>query len=152
LIAGDPHAFDHGSEGPDLSLRVVGMYRGAADVVGRTEPTILGTPAFDRAYRGRIAYSSRVLLVRRSAGTSADAFHAAVSRVTARSPLGVFDETTAAKPARQTTRTLAVGLVVFAIVAALAAIMVVGQAVARHASGTEPDQRTLTAIGLTRAQ
>jgi putative ABC transport system permease protein len=152
ISAGDQHAFDHGPLGPDLRLKVVGVFRGAADVVGRSSPTIFATPAFDHAYRGRIAYSSRVILVRRASGISSEAFHAAVSRVTSQNPLGVFDAATEDKPARQTTHTLAVGLVVFALVAALASLLVVGQAVARHASGAEPDQFSLAAIGFTRAQ
>ena len=50
IIAGDPHAFDHGLLGPELHLRVVGVVRGASDVVGRADPTVIGTPAFDREY------------------------------------------------------------------------------------------------------
>lgn len=152
LIAGDVHAFDHGTLGPNLRLKVVGVFRGANDVVGRATPVIFTTPAFEHAYRGRVAYSSRVLLVHRAQGTSSAAFHRAVSRLTAQHPLGVFDAATEDKPARQTTRTLAVGLVVFAIVAALASILVVGQTVARHASGTEPDQFALASIGFARHQ
>src|SRR5204863_7485710 len=99
LIAGDPHAFDHGPLGPDLRLKVVGVVRGATDVVGRASPTIIATPAFDHAYRGRIAYSGRILLARRASGTSSAAFHTAVGR--ARSSqhfLGVFDAATEDKP------------------------------------------------------
>lgn len=152
LIAGDEHAFEHGPLGPKLRLRVVGVLRGASDVVGRASPAIYATPAFDRAYRGRVAYASRVLLVRRAPGTSPAALHQAVSRLTSHNPLGVFDAATEDKPARQTTRTLAVGLVAFALVAALASILVVGQAVARHASGAQSDQFSLAAIGFTRPQ
>jgi len=153
LIAGDPHAFDHGPLGPDLRLAVVGVVRGATDVVGRASPTIIATPAFDHAYRGRIAYSSRILLARRASGTSSAAFHTAVGRARlSQHFLGVFDAATEDKPARQTTHTLAVGLVVLALIAGLASILVVGQAVARHASGGEPEQPALAAIGFTRAQ
>ena len=152
LIAGDKHAFDHGTLGPNLRLKIVGVARGVSDVVGRANPTIFTTPAFDHAYRGRVAHSFRVLFVRRAQGASPAAFHRAVARLTAQHPLGVFDAETEDKSARQTTRTLAVGLVVFAIVAALASVLVVGQTVARHASGAEPDQFALASIGFARRQ
>ncbi|MDQ1448759.1 MAG: putative transport system permease protein, partial [Actinomycetota bacterium] len=152
LIAGDPHAFDHGPLGPDLRLEVVGVARGVNSVVGRADPSIFATPAFDHAYRGRVAYSSRVIFARRASGVSAGALHSAITRLTAQHPLGVFDAATEDKSARQTTRTLSVGLLVFGLVAALASILVVGQAVARHAAGSEPDQPALVAMGMTRPQ
>lgn len=152
IIAGDPHAFDHGALGPDLRVRVVGVYRGAADVVGRSDPTIVASPAFDHAYRGRMAYSSRTILVRRSNGTSGRALHAAVDRITSGKPLGVFDAATEDKPARQTVHTLSVGLLVFALVAAIASILAVAQAVARHVAAGEADQSVLGTLGLTRLQ
>ena len=152
LLSGDPHTFDHGPLGPDLHLEIVGVFRGAADVVGRSDPSIFATPAFDDAYRGRVAYSSRILIAVRANDASSRSLHAAVDRLTPEPPLGVFDAATENKPARRTTRTLSVGLLVFGLIAGIIAILVVGQAVARHAAGAERDQGALLAIGLTRPQ
>jgi hypothetical protein len=152
VVSGDPHAFDNGPLGPDLHLKVVGVLRGVNDVVGQANPDIIATPAFDDLYRGRVAYSSRLLLVRTPSNAASTGFDQAVGRLTAKNPLGLMDATAEDKPARQTIRVLAIGLLVFALAAAAASILVVGQGVARHASGAEPDQFTLAAIGLGRAQ
>ena len=44
LIAGDPHAFDHGTLGPELHLQVVGVFRGATDVAGATDVSDVELP------------------------------------------------------------------------------------------------------------
>ncbi|HUP76714.1 MAG TPA: ABC transporter permease [Acidimicrobiales bacterium] len=152
LIAGDPNAFDQGTLGPELKLRVVGVLRGASDVVGRANPAIFASSAFDRMYRGRVAYSSRVLLVRRTGGTTAAEFHDAVDGAISGAAMGVFDAATEDKPARQTTNILSVGLVVFAAVAAVVSAMALNQAVTRHVIGSNPDHVALVALGLTRFQ
>ncbi len=152
LIAGDEHAFDNGPTGPKLALKVVGVSRGVTDVLGRPDPTMFATPAFDRLYRGRVAYSSRMLLVRRRAGTTDREFHQSLARVLPSVPLGAFDASTEDKSARHTTRTLSVGLLVFALVAALVSVLAVGQAVARHLAGVNAEQARLAALGLTRVQ
>ena len=152
LIGGDPHAFDQGTLGPELQLHVVGVFRGASDLVGRPNPVIFATSAFDRMYRGRVAYSSRVLLVRRASGTTEAAFHDAVAGVVSGPVLGVYDASTDGRPARETTRTLSVGLVVFALIAAVVSVLTVSQAVNRHVIGSNPDHHALVALGLTRPQ
>ena len=57
----------------------------------------------------------------------------------------------AARPGR-TTHTLAIGLSVFALIAALVSVLVVNQAVTRHVNGTDADHPALAALGLTRPQ
>ena len=79
VLIGDPTAFDHGPLGPQLQLRVVGVLRGTSDVMGRSDPAVYGTPAFDREYRGQVAYAYRILVVRRADRYTAVEFEDAVS-------------------------------------------------------------------------
>ena len=150
IVNGDSHAFDHGPLGPQLHLHVVGVGRASDDVVGRPNPTIIATNAFDARYRGNVAYSARLMLVRRAAGVSSKQFHDAVDRVVPPAQLGVFDSHTEDKPAIEATTTLARGLLVFALVAALIAILALGQATARHLANSAVDEPALAAMGMRR--
>ena len=152
LLAGDPSTFDHGPLGPELQLRVVGVLRGPSDVMGRSDPTVYGTPAFDREYRGQVAYAYRILVVRRADGYTGEEFDDAVGSVLSGFRLGMFDAELENKPAERTTRTLAVGLAVFALIAGLVSILVVNQAVTRHVNGADADHPALSALGFTRPQ
>ena len=152
LLAGDPSTFDHGPLGPQLQLRVVGVLRGPSDVMGRSDPTVYGTPAFDREYRGQVAYAYRILVVRRADGYTGAEFDDAVGSVLSGFRLGMFDAELENKPAERTTRTLAVGLAVFALIAGLVSILVVNQAVTRHVNGADADHPALSALGFTRPQ
>ncbi|MEY2416503.1 MAG: putative transport system permease protein, partial [Ilumatobacteraceae bacterium] len=152
LMGGDVHALDHGFVGPELQLRVVGVVRGVNDLVGSSDEAAIASPHFDTSYRGRIAYSNRILLVRRASGFTPDDFHAAVDGAVGGAQLGVFDATHEDKPARRTIHTLAVGLVVFALVAGAVSTLAVNQAVSRHVVGSNPAHPALVALGLTRAQ
>ena len=152
LLAGDPSTFDQGPLGPELQLRVVGVLRGPSDVMGRSDPTAYGTPAFDREYRGQVAYAYRILVVRRADGYTGAEFDDAVGSVLSGFRLGMFDAELENKPAERTTRTLAVGLAVFALIAGLVSILVVNQAVTRHVNGADADHPALSALGFTRPQ
>lgn len=152
LMGGDPHALDRGFVGPELRLRVVGVVRGVTDVVGSSNKSVIASPHFDTSFRGRIAYSNRILLVRRASGFTPDDFHAAVDSTVGGAQLGVFDATHEDKPARRTIHTLALALVVFALVAGAVSMLSVNQAVSRHVVGSNPEHPGLVAFGLTRAQ
>jgi hypothetical protein len=152
LMGGDAHALDHGLAGPELRLRVVGVVRGVTDVVGNFDKAVIASPHFDISYRGRIAYSNRILLVRRASGFTPDDFHTAVDSAVGGAQLGVFDATHEDRPARRTIHTLALGLVVFALVAGAVSMLAVNQAVSRHVVGSNPAHPALVALGLTRAQ
>ena len=102
-------------------------------------PPCTGTPAFDREYRGQVAYAYRILVVRRADGYTAEEFDEAVGSVLSGFRLGMFDAELENKPAERTTRTLAVGLAVFALIAGLVSILVVNQAVTRHVDGADAD-------------
>ena len=152
LLLGDPTTFEHGLLGPQLRLRVVGVLRGTSDVMGRSDPTVYGTPAFDREYRGQVAYAYRILVVRRADGYGAVEFDDAVNAELSGFRLGTLDAEADNKPAERTTRTLAAGLAVFALIAGLVSILVVNQAVTRHVNGADGDHPALSALGFTRPQ
>ena len=152
LVGGDAHALDHGLRGPQLRVRVVGVLRGVTDVVGRSDPALVASPHFDISYRGKIAYSSRLLLVRRARGFTPAEFHDAVNNTVSGARLGVFDASDEDKPARRTIDTLGRGLVVFALVAGGVSMLALNQAVLRHVVGSNPAHPALVALGLTRAQ
>ena len=120
--------------------------------MGRSDPTAYGTPAFDREYRGQVAYAYRILVVRRADGYTGAEFDDAVGSVLSGFRLGMFDAELENKPAERTTRTLAVGLAVFALIAGLVSILVVNQAVTRHVNGADADHPALSALGFTRPQ
>jgi hypothetical protein len=151
LLQGDEGAFDSGPLGPALDLEIVGVLRGASDVTGRAEPSIFATAEFDRTYRGRVAYSTRVLFVRRAPGTSDEQLHADVDHL-ASHPLGTFDATTDLAPVRHTLAILTDGLVVLAAVGGAVAALVVGLAAGRQARAGDVDQTALAAVGFTRGQ
>src|SRR5207248_3023785 len=99
IIRGDGDAVAGGLRGPALRLEVVGIVRSVNDVLGGDNREAVATLAFHRKYRGRVAYSTRVLLVRRAAGTSRRDFHVVVDSIT-RGQLGVFDAETEQRSAR----------------------------------------------------
>jgi ABC-type lipoprotein release transport system permease subunit len=152
LLGGDVHATDQGLLGPKITLHVVGVVRALADVVGRSDPTLLSTPAFDRQYRSHVAYSTRLLLVRRAPGVSADQLHRALDATITGTRLGDFDADVEDRPAIRTVRTLGVALAVFALVAGLVIVVALNQVVSREVAASDADDTTLTGIGLTRAQ
>ena len=154
MLAGDPHAFDHGLLGPQLQLRVVGVLRGASDVIGRSDPPVYGTPAFDREYRGRSrlldADSRRPARAKGTQPRSSTTQSSSVSYPDSGS--ASFDAEAENKPAGRTTHTLAIGLSVFALIAGLVSVLVVNQAVTRHVNGADADHPALSALGFTRPQ
>ena len=103
-------------------------------------------------YRGKAAYSARVLLVTRAEGYTAQQLDDAVGHVITGFRLGVFDASVENAPGERTTHTLAVGLWVFALIAGLVSVLVANQAVARHVDGADSDHPALTALGFTRKQ
>jgi hypothetical protein len=151
-----------GFNGPRLDLEVVGIGRTLDELPGevqRTTPYALGSPAFLADHPGLGAWPPAVY-VRLHPG---DADVAAVSEALGEVPGGpggsgpgpqyapadtarsVYLDT-----ARRTADSLAVGLVIFAVAAALAGALVVGQAVVRHVAGSSAPPTTLRQLGESR--
>ena len=93
-------------------------------------------------------------LIRLAGGEAAiPAFRADLARVTGRSDIDVLDENIwIGDPARKVTGYEAACLLAFGLAALLAALVLVGQSVARYASAAVAELLVLRAVGLTRRQ
>jgi putative ABC transport system permease protein len=138
--------------GPALDLEVVGVTRGADDLVADGEPAILGTAALFDVVSGGADVFATYLGVRLTPGATIADFEAALrGDVEGGSELGMLGLDVRTKPAGDAIDTLALGLAVFAGVAALASIVVVALAVGRHVAGAANEQDLLTALGMPRS-
>lgn len=135
--------------GPALRLHVVGVTRGAGDLVERGEGAFVGSPALLEAVAGRAEVFTTFLVVRLVPGATVAQFDDAAHRLV---PVGQDFESipfaVRTKPVRGAIAALAAGLAIFGVVAAIASVAVVGQAVGRHLSSTADHQGVLGAIGM----
>jgi hypothetical protein len=150
-------------EGPAADVRVVGIGRFPSEI--STAPTAnviysgndfaFTTPAFFAAYGDRVALAGGVGMSVRLRRGEADfpAFRAAVSRTApdAQVEFG-SDDLTAASKARRATTLEALALLLFGALAALVALALVSQALARQAVLDATEYPALSAMGMTRGQ
>jgi FtsX-like permease family len=172
-VAYSPRQFERGVDssrigrprGPALDLMVAGVMRHPTDlspVPIQQDVIYLGTdvayltPAFWAAHHGSAANLGVFVGLRLRRGPAdLDAFTAAVRGLPgggqAMIEVGGEAEATA-RVAGRATRVQAVALLVFAVLAALAGLLVVGQAIARQVQLDAGDLPTLRAVGMTRSQ
>ena len=141
--------------GPALALRVAAVQRLPDDVAIGTQAAegfISLTPAFYRTYRDRVANLGLEARVRVEGGQAGVAAFAAATRRLARDNSEVFVTPRAdfARLVEEATRVQAVALVLFAALAAVAALVVVGQSLARELSLAATGQETVRALGASR--
>ena len=148
--------------GPRLTVHIVGVIRSPFFMdqpgdSGGVEPTY----AFFQRYRRFIIGNNSALtasyvnaLIRLKGGEKEiPAFRADLARVTGRSDIDVLDDALwLGEPVRKATGYEAACLFAFGLAALLASLFLVGQAVARYASGGAADLQILKAVGLTRRQ
>jgi len=148
--------------GPRLTVHIVGVIRSPFFMdqpgdSGGVEPTY----AFFQRYRRFIIGNNSALtasyvnaLIRLKGGEKEiPAFRADLARVTGRSDIDVLDDAVwLGEPVRKATGYEAACLFAFGLAALLASLFLVGQAVARYASGGAADLQILKAVGLTRRQ
>ena len=136
-----------------VPLRVVGVARTGSDLRNRTNELSLSflTPAFYERYGAELAAPELMLAARLHDPSRVDEFSAAVE---AALPAGteVSFEGQNVSPVEDSVRVLTVGLVLFGIVASLAAAVAVGQAVVRQATASSGERRLLRALGLSSLQ
>jgi hypothetical protein len=147
--------------GPRVRVQIVGVIRSPfwLDSVGDTGGVLM-TYALVNRYRADIMGESRSSasfvngLVRLAGGEAAiPAFRADLARVTGRSDIDVWDNYgVMGAPIRKVTGYEAACLLAFGLAALLAAFVLVGQAVARHAVAAVGELRVLRSVGLTRRQ
>src|SRR5262245_31538584 len=136
--------------GPRLTTKVVAVGRGGADLRNRPGELSVSflTPAFYERY-GRALGAPGIITVRLHDRDHIDSF---VKHVQAVVPDGVeplFDVSNLS-PVEDAVRVLSIGLLLFALVAALAATVAVLQALVRHSSAESATRAVLRTLGATR--
>jgi FtsX-like permease family len=143
--------------GPALAVRIVGVVRSPwhSDTVG--EPgRLFPSAGLLTQYRANVlgAAGDGLLhaLVRLRAGQAGlEAFRVDLARIAIGGPVpGVADRADAAVHLRQVTRFEAACLLAFGLAALLAALVLVGQSLARYTAATVADLNALRALGMTR--
>jgi hypothetical protein len=148
--------------GPRLTVHLMAVIRSPffMDQPGGSG-TVVATYAFFQRYRRYIIGSDPAetaslvnALIRLKGGEKQiPAFRADLARVTGRSDIDVLDDADwLGEPVRTATGYEAACLLAFGLAALLAALFLVGQAIARYASGSAADLQVLKAVGLTRGQ
>ena len=148
--------------GPRVTARIVGVGNNTWDSVNGNGPglhgAVIASPGLYARYRDDIAGTNGQAyinaLVRLTGGEAAiPAFRADLARVTGRSDIDVLDNWTHfVGPVRRLTQYEAACLLGFALAALVAALFLVGQAVARYTSATVADLQILRNVGLTARQ
>jgi hypothetical protein len=154
-----------GPRGPALDLTVTGVIRQPGDlspvpihhdVIYLGADVVYLTPAFWQAYHDAVANLGVVVGLRLRRGPAdLDAFIAAVRALPGGRQAGIevgSEAEDTARAARRATRVQAVALLAFAGLAALAGLLVVGQAIARQVQLDAADLSALRALGMTRSQ
>ena len=141
-------------KGPQPRLRVVGIVRRPADLsdIAGSGGVITVTPAFDRAYRNKIALFTLTMLVRVDGGEPAIARTGALARrmFGSSESFRLQDESTSNNGAHNAIGVLTAGIWIFVVVAAAAALFALGVVLVRDSALDDRRQPTLRALGLTR--
>jgi ABC-type lipoprotein release transport system permease subunit len=143
--------------GPVFALQVVAIGRSPRDVFG-TEQSLQGslllTPAFWQAAKDRIAHLPPEPYVRLEHGQAdLEAFNAAARRLAGNSSeVSAITRKELAANLEQATRAESAALRLFALLLALAALVTVGQTLARELFLAAADGATLRALGLSRSR
>ncbi len=143
-----------GFNGPDLDLEVVGIARTLEDLQGGETfagPRALVSPAFftDHADVGGFPEVFELRLDDPTTGRAQ--VEAIATDVAGDADVSSADsEEIYGDSVERAVGVLTAGLVVFTVVAALAGLLVVGQAVARQVQASSVDERTLEALGVAR--
>jgi hypothetical protein len=148
-----------GADGPAFEVTVVGVVKSPwfSDGVDAAGWLVLSPAVFDRypeSLLGAENTSRTNALVRLHAGQDdIEPFRAGLAQVTGTTTIDVWDmEEQFGEHIRDLTRFEANGLLAFAAAAALAAVFLVGQSVARYTASAATDLRVLVAIGLAPGQ
>jgi hypothetical protein len=138
------------ADGPELEVRVVGVARVAQDLGNDTEPTLFYSPAFYRRHRDEVGHLDNLVQVRLDRGLeSVPAFRRSLRRIVPANE-EAFLETTSELVATvdDATTVQVTALRLFALVAGLAGLVVIAQAIGRQYSRGADDLVTLRAIGM----
>ncbi|HEV2087921.1 MAG TPA: hypothetical protein VGR21_06395, partial [Cryptosporangiaceae bacterium] len=144
--------------GPRVPLRIVGVVRSLwySDALGG-RGSVIPSPGLVTRYRanflgasGNVPLSALVRL--RGGKADLAGFQADLARVSGRPDIDVVDRADAVRHARDVTAFESAWLLAFGLAALLAAMVIVGQEIARYAASSAAELRSVTAIGMTRGQ
>lgn len=147
------HAFegqDLDPAGPTFTFRIVGIEASAGGFIHDASLNL--TAAFGRDHADEVATIPLLAVKLRRGLADLDSFKAGVERIAGDSPVNFETSFDSAAETNRTLRVQAVALRLFAALAALAALVILAQALAREASGEAVDHPALRAVGMTRAQ
>jgi hypothetical protein len=146
-------------EGPRIRMKVVGISRSPVDLSqqGEAGGILLLSHAFAEKYGDRVGSYIDVVLVRLTEGSAGvPSFVRELRRTLGADPATVIDEVeptaVSTSGVRESIDVLAVGLAVFAGIAAVAALVVVGSLIARLIAVSAEERAIWQALGLTRTQ
>jgi ABC-type lipoprotein release transport system permease subunit len=138
--------------GPRVEVVVTGIHRSAEDISDNPEAMVLLTPGFHDRYGDEIVHCDCSFWIAASR-SDADAIAAALPAVIGDYPLAVQEVDGPVRTRVDRSVALEVGaLQIAALVAAIASMLVISQALARHVGGDGSTVQGLAAIGATRPQ
>jgi ABC-type lipoprotein release transport system permease subunit len=142
--------------GPRIRVRVVGVVRSPWFADGpQSYGSLLPTPALLSAYRQHLVDDTawfNALIRLRGGGAAVPAFAAHLAAVTGRADLGITDLGEQLRRRQQAAAFEASWLLAFALAAFVAAVVLVGQTVARFVAASAGELRILRAVGMSRSQ
>jgi ABC-type lipoprotein release transport system permease subunit len=142
--------------GPEVRLKVVGVEvspnEGELVESVRSGDNLHLTPAFVRAYAGRIGMGPSLAVRLRHGAADQDSFKTGVERIAGGRPVQLTTQSDEGSKVRRALHTQALVLRTFAFVAGLAALLAVGQALGRQFSAEAGEHATLGALGMSRRQ
>ncbi len=144
--------------GPRVQLRIVGVVRSFWYVDGVGGPgSVIPSPGVVDRYRANLLGSSdgaplNALVRLRQGERDLPGFRRHLSSVSGRPDIDVLDRGDAARHARDVIAFESECLLAFGLAVLLAAAVVIGQVLARHAASVVPELHTLRALGVTARQ
>ncbi|MEX2267405.1 MAG: FtsX-like permease family protein, partial [Acidimicrobiia bacterium] len=150
------NSFEADPEGPTVRLQVVGVERRPFDLTteGQSAGVSFLTPAFYEKYHDQIGtFLGEYLRVRLEDGAAGiRAFTRAVRDIPGGEAVGFRNESFDTGGITDSIDVLTAGLLLFAAIAALAALVALGQAISRQAALAASGHESLRALGMSRRQ
>lgn len=145
-------------EGPAIPTRIVGVVRSFwfTDQID-SEGGLFPSAALFSQYRANLIGTGEAIFVNalvrlRSGAADVPAFRAGLAKVSGRTDIEFFDQVEAASKDQKVNAFEGASLLAFGLAALVAAMVLVGQAVARYTAATVADLQVLRAVGLTPRQ
>ena len=136
--------------GPTVTVHIVGIEAGQGEFV--TDSTLRLTPAFGREYGDQIATVDLLAVRLKRGAADLASFKNGVERIAGDTPVSFGTADEVATDINRTLHVQAVALRTFGLLAALASLVILAQALGREAAEEAVDHPALRALGVTRPQ